>query len=363
MEQVAAPCRHRRIVLGNLRKAGLSLSSIRVLVVEDFEPFRRFVVSTLQTAPGLRLISEASDGLEAVQKVEELRPDLVVLDIGLPTLNGLEAARRIRKVSPKSKILFLSQESSADIVQEALGLGASGYVVKAMAGTELLPAVKAVVRGKQFVSDGLSTSDLEGQDSEHQFYHPEVLPFPAPKTEARAYRHEVAYYSDDAALVAAFVVFIEAALRKGRPVIALVTEPHRQSLLQNLRSLGVDTAASIEQGNLILADVFEALAGFMVNGQPDRDRFAKCADDLIAAALKAAQGRRVKIAACGECAPTLLAQGVADGAIELEHLWDEVARRHNIDILCGYLRSTAARDYDTSTFRRIDAEHSLVHSF
>jgi len=74
-----------------------------------------------------------------------------MLDIGLPSLNGIAAARRIRKLSPKSKILFVSQESSADVVLEALALGALGYVVKAHAGSELLPAVEAVLQGRQFV--------------------------------------------------------------------------------------------------------------------------------------------------------------------------------------------------------------------
>jgi hypothetical protein len=222
--------------------------------------------------------------------------------------------------------------------------------------------VEAVVRGNQFVSEGLSLVDLDAHDSEHQLYHPEALPFPVPKTEATTHWHEVAYYSDEAALVATFAFFIEGALRAGRPVIALVTEPHRESILQKLSSLGVNTAASVEQGSLILVDVFDALSTFMVNGQPDRVRFAKTADDLIAAAVKGAKGSRVRIAACGECAPTLLAQGMADAAIALEHLWDEIARTRHIDILCGYLRSASPRDHEMSAFRRIEAEHSVVNS-
>src|SRR5277367_1064641 len=115
-----------------------SVSYARVLVVEDHEPFRRFVGSTLRTRPELRVICDVSDGLAAVQKAEELQPDLIVLDIGLPALNGIEAARRIRKLVPACKILFLSQETSVDIVHEAISLGALGYVVKAQAGSELL---------------------------------------------------------------------------------------------------------------------------------------------------------------------------------------------------------------------------------
>jgi DNA-binding NarL/FixJ family response regulator len=100
----------------------------------------------------LQVIGEVSDGLEAVQKAEELKPDLILLDIGLPTLNGIEVARRIRKLAPESRVIFLSQESSAEVVQEALSLGARGYVVKANAGRELLAAVEAVILGKTFVS-------------------------------------------------------------------------------------------------------------------------------------------------------------------------------------------------------------------
>jgi DNA-binding NarL/FixJ family response regulator len=124
------------------------ISPFRVLVVEDYEPFRQFVVSMLQKKSELQIVGEVSDGLDAVQKAEELQPDLIVLDIGLPRLNGIEAARQVRKVASKSKILFVSQESSADIVQEALRTGALGYVVKAHAGNELLAAVEAVCLGE-----------------------------------------------------------------------------------------------------------------------------------------------------------------------------------------------------------------------
>src|SRR5882672_12890042 len=113
----------------------------RVLIVEDFAPFRRFVSSTLKKLPGFQIVGEAADGLEAVQKATDLKPDLILLDIGLPTLNGLEAARRISKLAPECKIIFLSQESSADVMQEALNL-ACGYLVKKKAATELSAAIE-----------------------------------------------------------------------------------------------------------------------------------------------------------------------------------------------------------------------------
>lgn len=127
-------------------------SVIRVLVVDDFERFRQFVCSTLAQDPHLEIIGEAADGLEAVQKAEKLQPDLIVIDLGLPYLNGIEALRQIRILCPLTKIVFASQESSVDVVRLALSAGALGYVVKAQAASDLLVAVQAALRGEQFVS-------------------------------------------------------------------------------------------------------------------------------------------------------------------------------------------------------------------
>jgi DNA-binding NarL/FixJ family response regulator len=126
--------------------------SVRVLVVEDVVLFRRVISSILGKRRDLQIVGEVADGLEMVRKAQELQPDLILLDIGLPVLNGIEAARQIRRLAPESKILFLGQGSSADVVQEALSFGALGYVVKAQAGSDLLAAVDAVSLGKQFVS-------------------------------------------------------------------------------------------------------------------------------------------------------------------------------------------------------------------
>jgi DNA-binding NarL/FixJ family response regulator len=131
--------------------------SVRVLIVEDFEPFRRLVCSTLGNEADLQVICEVSDGLEAVRKAAELQPDLILLDIALPTLNGIEVARHIRKLLPESRIVFVSQESAADIVQESLRLGALGFVVKTRIASDLLLAVQAVRQGRQFVSSGLAS--------------------------------------------------------------------------------------------------------------------------------------------------------------------------------------------------------------
>jgi DNA-binding NarL/FixJ family response regulator len=117
-----------------------TLRTVRVLVVDDYEPWRRFVCSALLRKPELEIIGEVADGLDAVHKAEELDPDLILLDVGLPTLNGIQTARLLRRACPASRILFVSQESSPDVVSEALSTGAQGYVVKASA-SDLLTGV------------------------------------------------------------------------------------------------------------------------------------------------------------------------------------------------------------------------------
>jgi len=134
-------------------------SEVCVLVVDDYEPFRRFVCSTLQKRPELQVIGEASDGLEAVQKAEELKPDLILLDIGLPTLDGIDASRRISMVVPGAKILVVTQNNDADVARAVLSDGASGYVLKLDANRELLRAVEVVLHGGQFVSTGVTHRD------------------------------------------------------------------------------------------------------------------------------------------------------------------------------------------------------------
>jgi DNA-binding NarL/FixJ family response regulator len=125
---------------------------VRILLVEDFEPFRNLIRILLEGKPHLQIVAEVADGQEAVRKAAELKPTLILLDIGLPSLNGLDVAGQVRELSPDSKIIFVSQESSPEFVQEALSLGASGFVTKTRVANDLVPAIKAVLSGGTFVS-------------------------------------------------------------------------------------------------------------------------------------------------------------------------------------------------------------------
>ena len=138
---------------------------IRSLLVDDFEPWRRFLCSMVQKTPELEIICEVSDGLAAVQKAKELKPDLIFLDIGLPKLNGIAAARQICQIAPRSKILFVSEDPSGDVVRVALRFGV-GFLAKADAYEELLPAIRAVTLGGQpFTSRLASPTFSEDSDA------------------------------------------------------------------------------------------------------------------------------------------------------------------------------------------------------
>jgi len=135
------------------------MSLVRILIVDDLDLWKGFFMERLQERPDCQVVGIASDGLQAVRKAAELQPDLILLDILLPKLNGIEAARQIRKVAPKSKILFVSGESDGEWVRAALSVGGSGYVSKMTAAEGLLAGIEAVLRGERFVSPGLANSN------------------------------------------------------------------------------------------------------------------------------------------------------------------------------------------------------------
>jgi DNA-binding NarL/FixJ family response regulator len=125
----------------------------RILVVDDFKPWRDAACQIIEAQPEFQVIAQAEDGEQAVQLATDLKPDLVVLDIGLPKLNGLTAAARIFKGSPGTKIVFLSQVNDQEIVNAAHNVGASAYVQKLKAATDLLSAIAVAIgaqRGEEF---------------------------------------------------------------------------------------------------------------------------------------------------------------------------------------------------------------------
>ena len=310
----------------------------RVLLVEDHESFRRAIRSFLQQRPDVRIVGEAGDGLDAVHQAEVLQPDVVVLDIGLPTLNGVQVAGRIRVAAPGARILLVTNESSVDVIQEAFRRGVHGYVYKPRVQKDLFAVFDAIVEGGQVVSGSLERIARGDMLASH--------------------RHDVLFWSSDAVWVDALSRFIGEALDKGSAVIVLATEPHDAGVRRALHASCAGFDAAMRQERYILVNISETLSKVMVNGRLDQAGFDSATSELLGEAARRATGRHPRVAACGECAPTLWAQGQLEAAVQLEHLWDELSKRQHIDILCGY--PTTARHGAAAAVRNLCAEHTAV---
>jgi CheY-like chemotaxis protein len=346
-------------------KAITNQTIVRILVADDFAPWRHFVSTIAHIQPGRHVVSEASDGLEAVQKAEELTPDVILLDISLPKLNGIEAARQIRKVAPESKILFVSTYASWEIVEGALDTGASGYVIKGDAGKELAKAVEAVFQGNRYISSRLTGYiSADPEDGPDRVGCRQGLAWPSTPDLLRKKRitrcHEAQFYSHDAVYLESVTPFIEAALKTGNAAIVFATKPHRDSLLQGLKAQAVDVDAAIQQGAYVSLDAADTLSTFMVKGWPDADRFFEGFRNLINSASNAAKADHPRVAIFGEGVALLCAEGKREAAIRLEQLGNILASTYNVDILCAYPFSLLIQE-DEHAFKTICAEHSSVY--
>jgi len=308
---------------------------------------------------GLQVIGEATDGLEAVQKAKELQPDLILLDLGLPTLNGIEAACQILETSPTCKILFVSEDRSWEIAKEALRSGAVGYVIKAYAADELLPAVKLALQGKKFMSLRFAARnfpDFESPQHAKEFDKTDASASSENVDVAR--HHEAGIYSDDLRLLDGATTFLASYLNAGSAAIVVATESHRKALVPRLVEAGVDIGAAIEQGRYIVFDAADTLSKIMLKGVLDEARFMLAFGELILTPAKSAQGQHPRVAVFGECVRLLCAEGNAEAAIKMEKLGNSLANKYEVDILCGYSSDIAHGDL----YERICAEHAVVHS-
>jgi DNA-binding NarL/FixJ family response regulator len=332
---------------------------LTVLVVEDFAPFRQLLCKMLRTNPQVKFITEVGDGLQAVAKARELQPDLILSDIGLPGLNGIEAARQMKRLSPRTKLIFVSQESDVDVVREAFGAGASGYVVKSDVAGELLAALEAVLAGKHFVGRRFANQNFVGP-AEGLIPQP-TIPKGSPNLHSRSL-HEVVFYSDQTSFLETLTQFLGSALRAGDAAVVIVTNSTRQPLLYRLQAMGLDVPALIEEGRYISLDPAQVLAAFMIEGLPERNRFQKLASEIIQTAAKALRGEHARVVICGEATRLLLSQSNAEAALKLEQLWTEIAQSNPIHILCPYSLACFEGEVGQDVQERVRHEHSAVYS-
>ena len=319
----------------------------RVLVVEDHEWWRRHISAELEGTSHWQVVGTACDGIEGVQKARDLNPDVILLDVGLPGMDGLQAARRMLAHDPSSRILFVSEQQSLEIAGAALGIGARGFVVKSEAGRDLLPAMEAVIEGRRFISAKMAGRRFE------------------PRSDLRIaremQRHEAGFYTDESLLLDGYATFVADALDAGNGLVMVFTRSRRDRLHQRLRARGIDLDRAIADGRCLWLDVPAVLSTFMVDDRVDEARFWNSVSAVVMEAASISRLNPPRVSACGECAPTLLQEGLTDAAIHLEQLWDDVTRAFNVDVFCGYSCHGLRCDDESQVFRDLRAAHSAVH--
>jgi CheY-like chemotaxis protein len=316
-----------------------------VLVVDDFEPWRRHVCRELQESSRWRVVGEAGDGREAVRQAQVLEPDLVLLDINLPAMNGLEAARRMLEHRSTVRILFLTEERSPEIADVAFATGARGYAIKSDTGGRLLRATETIANGGRFLSSALAGRiDCRRLDPHRA-----------------GCCHDVGFYSDETALLDDYVGLAEPALRQGDTVIVLADPGRYRAVHDRLAARGVPIERAIDEGRYVSIHPDDILSAFMVNGGPDEAAFRAIATDVIALAQRAATSADRRVVLCGECAPALWRRGLIEAAIRVEYLWDEVSRDRGVETLCAYPMDVPRLDADRyALFQRVCGAHAEV---
>jgi DNA-binding NarL/FixJ family response regulator len=315
-----------------------------VLVVDDYEPWRRRVCSELEKSGRWRIAAELTDGDAAVREARAIKPDVIVLDIGLETLNGVEAARRILGDNPAARILFLTGQNSAEIAEAALDIGAAGYLTKTDAGGRLLLAVETVAAGARFISPSLAGRVVD------------VVRRPS---HAAGHRHDAVFHVHEAPLLDDYARFAESALASGQTVIAVADRARLLKIEAQLEARGVALGLAVRQSRYREVDTAPALAALVPDGRADFETALRSALAVIETARSSSDRR---VALFGEMAPQAWRDGHAEAALTLERAWDAAVRTTGADVLCGYLIDGARLgENGYAVFRDICGAHGDVH--
>ena len=318
----------------------------RVLVVEDHELWRRRVCSELERVSRYSVAGEVSDGESAIREAEALAPDLILLDIGLEKMNGIEAARAIREANPSARILFLTAQRSTEIAEAALATGARGYLLKSEAAGRLELAVETVLNGGTFVSPGLP---------------PQLAALTKPLSTSDDAWHTAVFRGDEDALVDDYVRFAQAAFHEGKVVVAVCETSRLESIRERLAAKGVAIARAIQEKTYVEVDSDPEFSRLMREGCGHEHALRAAADDILRHAARAS-GQERRVAVFGAISPRLWKAGQPDAALRVEQAWDAAAKAMGADVLCGYLiadERLAEERY--GVFREVCARHDAVH--
>jgi DNA-binding NarL/FixJ family response regulator len=312
-----------------------------VVVIDDHLEWRQHVTATVERTGAWKVVGEGADGQEGCAIVAALKPDLILLDIELPKLNGFDTATQILADDPSARILFLSGHGDWDVIEAALMTGARGYVLKNFAGSELGPAMSAIAAGGRFLS--AAAGGRAGAAGDRHEPH----------------THDAGIYTTDASLEADYEAFVADGVAAGKTVVGVMHAERRHQLRRGLIRRGLDIDRAIADDRYIEIDVAEMLGLIITDGLPDESRVWGQVVPLMARAARVARTAPPALAAFGDCAQTLWNMGEPSAAILLEQYWNEISKTVNLDLLCGY-RLPAFEAEDEETRGLVSAVHTAT---
>jgi DNA-binding NarL/FixJ family response regulator len=349
---------------------------LRILIVDDHESVRRGVRSLLSGREEWSICGEAEDGLEAIEKAKRLQPDIVLMDITMPRMDGVQATKVIRQKVPEAKVILISQNGSSVGRRQAADADARDFVAKIDLSRDLLPTIERVAgqRNPKMMSDRRGGERVALSD---------VLPASPPSSEEPAFKqkmggrmsqdiqnepwcglldaaaprdHIVQLYQDEQFLSRAVCRFAVSAINHGEGVILVPTSAHWNALRPRLEAEGVDIKAAQSCGQLTVVDADKLLPQFMRNAMPDAPLFLGLAGETVAQARGG--DRFTKVRWWGEMVNVLWERGDVAASMGLEDLFHKLAHDRNIAIFCSFLMDNFDGDVHARMLPRLGQNHS-----
>src|SRR5882757_7353878 len=344
---------------------------VRILIVDDHEAVRRSIRSHLSGRVEWSVCGEAADGLEAVEKATKLRPDLVLMDVAMPRMDGVQATKIIRREVPEAEVVLISQNDPTAGRIQAIEIGACDFISKGDLSRDLLSIIDKIVghRDLKTASDrngrvpgapeSVSTvqdPDLKRQNGGGMNGHIHNEPWCGLLDHAAPRDHIVQLYQDEQFLSRAVCRFAVSAINHGEGVILVPTAAHWNALRPRLEAEGVDVKAAQACGQLTVVDADQLLPNFMRNAMPDSPLFLGLAGETIA---KARGGDRfTKVRWWGEMVNVLWERGDVAASMGLEDLFHKLAHDHEIAIFCSFLMDNFDGDVHARMLPRLGQNHS-----
>lgn len=336
------------------------MSFVEVLIADDHDAFRRAIRSVIECNPAYRVCGEARDGIDAVEKVRQFRPDIVLMDINMPRMDGLHATQIIRREVPDCNVIIVTQNEAKIAREQARIVDAKGFITKSDLSRDLIPTM-----GSMAMRNRSSLDPKKGEQEGSSAAHPasaygvpdsEGEPWCGLLTSAAPRDHIVQLYQDQQFLNRAVCRFAAAAIANGEGVILVPTVAHWDAFRPRLESEGVDVKAAEKRGQLTVVDADNLLPTFMRDGMPQSPVFLGLAQNVISQAR--GDGRYKKVRWWGEMVNILWERGDVAASMQLEDQFDQLAHEQDIAIFCSFLMDNFDGDVHARMLPRLGENHS-----